>query len=72
MTDKRSSIADGIRAYRARADMTQDELAASIGSNPSTIGSWESGKSVPSSEMAWKLADTFGVPIDTLVGRTDG
>lgn len=41
-------LADRIRARRLELGMTQAQLAERVGRAPSTVGSWETGRSVPS------------------------
>ena len=49
--------------------LTQHQLAEKIGVNQSAICKWLSGRSEPTIENLWKLADFFGITIDILVGR---
>ncbi len=43
--------------------MTQLELAERIGASRQTILNIEAGKYTPSLDMAFRIADAFGVPI---------
>ena len=52
--------------------VTQGEVARAIGCDISTIGNYESGRTIPDYENAWKLADFYGVSIDVIGGRLDG
>ena len=49
-----------IKVERAIKDMTQQDLAAAIGVSRQTINSIESGKYVPSTVLALKIAAYFG------------
>lgn len=59
-----------IRELREHRDMDQKALAAQIGVSQPTVSDWETGRKVPSSKSAARLADFFGVSIDWLLGRT--
>lgn len=48
----------------SHGDLTQQELADRVGCSRQTIHSIESGKFVPSVELALKLARVFGVSVD--------
>lgn len=54
-----------IRRLRFEGDeMTQRELARRAGCTRQTIHAIEAGKYGPSLELAFKIAEVFGVPID--------
>ena len=55
-----------IRVERAVLDMTQQQLADAIGVSRNTINSIESGKYVPSTVLALKIARYFGKPTDSI------
>ncbi len=52
---------NSLKVHRARFNYTQGELADRIGVSRQTINSIESGKYVPSTILALKLARTFDV-----------
>ncbi len=59
------SLQNNIRRLRfERNEMTQQELADRIGVTRQTINAIELGKYSPSLEMAFQIADAFGVPLD--------
>jgi len=61
---KKYIITNNIRKLRFFADeMTQLELAYKAGASRQTILALEAGKYTPSLEMAFRIADVFGVPI---------
>lgn len=60
-------IAANIRAERARANLTQQQLADAVNVSVDTVGSWESGKSAPSLITAYDLSSALGCPIGSLV-----
>ncbi len=55
-----------LRVCRARKDITQGDLADAVGVSRQTIISIEKGKYDPSLDLAFKLANYFGVPIEEL------
>ncbi len=62
--DKKLTITNKIRTLRFFAnEMTQAELAEKAGVSRQTIMALEAGKYTPSLELAFRIADVFGVPI---------
>ena len=57
-------IKNRIKAYRARFDMKQEELASKVGVRRETIGNLEKGEYNPSLVLAWNIAKVFGVTIE--------
>lgn len=55
-----------IRIERAILDITQQQLADAIGVSRNTINSIESGKYIPSTVLALKIARYFGKPTDSI------
>jgi transcriptional regulator with XRE-family HTH domain len=55
-------------ALRKERGWSQPELGKRIGTSGAIIGRYERGEITPSIEVAKKLADTFGVTLDFLVG----
>ena len=53
-----------IREYRARFDLTQDELAKRVNVRRETIVFLEKNKYNPSLKLAHDIAVVFGVPIE--------
>ena len=63
-------ITNNIRRLRFFAnEMTQLELAERAGASRQTIVALEAGKYTPSLEMAFRIADVFGVPIGEVFER---
>ena len=61
---KQLVITNNIRTLRFFAnEMTQLELAERIGASRQTILNIEAGKYTPSLDMAFRIADAFGVSI---------
>jgi putative transcriptional regulator len=62
--DKKLVITNNIRKLRFFTDeMTQLELAEKAGASRQTIVALEAGKYTPSLELAFRIADVFGVSI---------
>lgn len=55
-----------LRKLRRSANITQEELGASVGVTRQTIISWESGDTWPAAPMLPKLAKALGCSIDDL------
>jgi len=56
-----------ILELRKEQGWSQPSLARMIGTSGTIIGRYERGEMTPSIEVAKKLADVFGVTVDTLV-----
>ena len=62
---KKYEITNSIRKLRFFADeMTQQQLAEKAGASRQTIIAIEAGKYLPSLELAYRIAEAFGVKID--------
>ncbi len=59
-------IKNRIKEYRAKHDMTQEQLAKLVDVRRETIGNLESGRYNPSLVLAWNIAKVFGVPIEEI------
>ena len=57
---------NSIKVERNKKDMTQEDLAAKIGVSRQTIISIESGKYIPSTVLALKLAKYFKTTVDEI------
>ena len=55
---------NNLRVQRAIKNITQAELAQLISVSRQTINTIESGKYVPSTVLALKMAKVFGVPVE--------
>ena len=56
-----------IRAYRAEAGMSQDDLAARVYVSRQTISSWENGKTYPDVQSLLLLSEIFDATVDSLI-----
>lgn len=69
---KPTQVANRIRALRfAHDEMTQAELAEQVGVTRQTIIAIEHGKYSPSLEMAFQIAQAFGVALDDVFQYPD-
>lgn len=57
---------NNLRVERAIKDITQEELAIKIGVSRQTINSIESGKYVPSTLLALKIARVLGKAVEEI------
>ena len=60
-----------IKEYRARYDMSQEDLARKAGVRRETIGFLEKGKYNPSLALAWKIAKIFNTTIEDIFSIED-
>jgi putative transcriptional regulator len=60
-----------IKVARAEKRMTQQQLADAAGVSRQTINAIESGKFVPSTVLALKMAHIFGKPVEEIFQLDD-
>jgi len=61
----KSNLTNNVRKLRfENGRMTQQQLADKVGVTRQTIIATEAGKYAPSLPLAFKIAQTFGVPIE--------
>jgi len=60
-----------LKIQRAIKDITQAQLALSIGVSRQTINTIEKGKFVPSTVLALKMARFFEVPVEDIFSLED-
>ncbi|MFD2571763.1 helix-turn-helix transcriptional regulator [Spirosoma soli] len=53
-----------LKVQRAESNLSQADLADRIGVSRQTINSIEAGRYVPSTVLALKMAQVFGVPVE--------
>lgn len=68
---KNQSIPIRLRKLAAERDLTQKEIAASIGVSPQSISQYLDGSVNPSYSALVALAELFGVSTDYILGRTE-
>jgi putative transcriptional regulator len=57
---------NSIKVQRAKHDLTQEQLADRIGVTRKTINTIETGRYVPSTILALRLARVFGITVEEL------
>lgn len=65
------SIGDTISQLRKQHNLSQSELADKINVSRTIIGNYERNTNMPSIEVIIKMARTFGVTVDFLIGESD-
>ena len=63
------TLGNNIMRLRKENNLTQEQLAGSLGITYQAVSKWETGVSSPDIATLPLLADLFGVSIDTLFGR---
>lgn len=61
-----SGLHNRLKVLRAERDWTQAELAERVGVSRKTINTVERGVFVPSTVLALRLAQVFGVPVEEI------
>ena len=64
-----SRLYNRIAALRADRGLSRQELADEVGVNYQTVGYLERGDYNPSLELAFRLSEVFGVPINAIFSR---
>jgi len=57
---------NAIKVERARKNWTQGDLAQKIGISRQSVNSIETGKFIPSTVLALKMANVFGVNVELI------
>jgi putative transcriptional regulator len=69
----KTAVTNKIRRLRFdHGEMTQQELAERIGVTRQTVNAIELGKYSPSLEVAFRIAQVFGVPLDQVFSYETG
>ena len=63
------NIGERITALRKQKGWSQTDLAKTIEASRDMIGKYERNDNLPSIEVAFKLADIFGISVDYLLGK---
>lgn len=64
-------LSERLKELRKARGLTQEQLAAILGVERSSVGKYESRPVIPSADVLNKIADYFDVSIDYLLGRED-
>ncbi len=67
--DIKENLAKNLTLYRKANNLTQAELAEKLNYSDKAVSKWERGESVPDLYILKKLADFYGVKIDTLISE---
>lgn len=63
------NIGDKIIQLRKQHNLSQSDLAKKVGASRTIIGNYERNSNAPSAEMLSKIANTFNVSVDYLIGE---
>ncbi|MDO6392360.1 helix-turn-helix transcriptional regulator [Pontibacter sp. BT731] len=63
---------NNIKVERAKKDMTQEQLAEVLGVSRQTINAIEKNKYLPSTLLALKMSDLFGLTVNELFILEEG
>lgn len=66
-----AEISTILKDLRNEKGISQDRLAEELGTTRSAIGNYETGRRLPSYEMAEKIADFYNVDMMYLLGKQD-
>lgn len=61
------SFGENLRELRKSRGYSQDRFAREIGSNQMTVSAWEIGTRMPALSTIQHIADTFHVPLSSLI-----
>ncbi|AQU68631.1 helix-turn-helix transcriptional regulator [Streptomyces sp. NPDC057137] len=64
-----SPIYNQLRVLRAERGLSRVALANSVEVHPQTIGAIERGDYFPSLDLAFRLSDVFGLPVEAIFSR---
>lgn len=64
-----NELCGNFRAHRAKAGMTQVDLAKRLHVTTQSISNYENGTTTPNLEFLVEFADFFNCSLDSLVGR---
>lgn len=67
----RNNVMNVLIECRKEKGITQAELANTLGLKPTTIASWEQGKSLPSISMLYRLATYYKKTIGYMYGEKE-
>ncbi len=70
-TNMELMIGEKIKKYRHERDMTQDQLAQTLGVSPQSISKWECADGYPDITLLPGIANFFEVTVDELIGNDE-
>lgn len=65
------TIGERIKAFRKASGLSQEKVAELVGVSRQAVTKWESGKSAPSTENLFRLAEIFGTTVDMLLDKEE-
>ena len=65
------TVAEALKRFRTEYNLSQADVAEKLGIFPQSYSRYESGKYLPALPVIIKMADTFDVSTDYLLGRRD-
>lgn len=65
------TVAEGLKRFRQERQLTQKDVAKALGIFPQAYQRYEAGRVLPIITFLIKMADTYNVSIDYLIGRSD-
>lgn len=72
MTREEGQAMNRIYELRAKEGWSLREVERKTGITYGSINAWENGKGLPRIDLAYKLAQVFGVSIEYMMGWEDG
>ena len=67
----KEKLGGSLRRFREEFKLNQREVSRALGVPYQSYQAYEYGRSVPSAEIIFKLADAYNVSADYLLGRSD-
>ena len=64
-------IHNRLSVLRAERRLSRAQLAEAIDVNPQTVGALERGDHYPSLDLALRICDLFGLPVEAVFSRTE-
>lgn len=59
--DIRSALADKLRIFRTKANLTAREVGDAIGKSAKTVSGWEHGRGQPDADVLFSLCKLYGI-----------
>lgn len=64
-------LGENIKKLRFEHDLTQEQLADTLGVSPQAVSRWENGSTYPDIELLPSIAGFFEISLDELIGMSD-
>lgn len=69
MASRNETKINGIRYFRSKNHMTQNELADAMGVTQTSVSQWENGRNYPDIKTARRMADYFSTSLDQILSE---